>query len=230
MSNKYTKMQQAQYDFDASHWSLDNRDPVVGSFDQHNAWKDYDDFLFKGVKTKGKVALEFGCGPGRNIVKFANKFERIDGVDLAQANLDNAKKWLAHNNIDVPNLFKNNGTDLSDIPDESYDVIFSTITLQHICVHTIRKSLMAEFFRVLKPGGYLCFQMGFGVGKPETVDYDADFYDAISTNSGMDVRVESSDQLKEDLELLGFSKFKFDIRPVGPGDRHPNWIFVRVKK
>lgn len=47
--NKYTVMQQSQYERHANEWSLQNRDPVVGLFDQHNAWKDYDDFLFKGV-------------------------------------------------------------------------------------------------------------------------------------------------------------------------------------
>lgn len=229
-NNKYTKMQKAQYDGDASNWSIDNRDPVVGSFDEHNAWEDYDKFLFKGVKTTGKLALEFGCGPGRNIVKFASKFNQIDGVDLSEINLKNAEKWISHNNILVPNLYENNGVDLSGIPDAKYDIVFSTITLQHICVHSIRKNLMSEFFRVLKSGGYLCFQMGYGIGKKDVVGYLDDFYDAKGTNSAMDTLVESPDQLKSDLNDIGFSTFKYDIRPVGPGDTHQNWIFVRAKK
>ena len=62
--NKYTVMQNAQYDLDAAEWSSDNRDPVVGSFDKHNNWADYDNFLFKGIDTTQKIALDFGCGPG----------------------------------------------------------------------------------------------------------------------------------------------------------------------
>lgn len=28
--------------------------------------------------------LDFGCGPGRNIVKYNKRFNRIDGVDIAK--------------------------------------------------------------------------------------------------------------------------------------------------
>jgi len=61
--NKYTVMQQTQYDLEASKWTLDNRDAVVGAFDEHNSWKDYDNYLFKDINTKNKIALDFGCGP-----------------------------------------------------------------------------------------------------------------------------------------------------------------------
>jgi hypothetical protein len=34
-------MQKRQYENEANQWSANNRDPVVGSFDAHNAWEDY---------------------------------------------------------------------------------------------------------------------------------------------------------------------------------------------
>ena len=46
MKNKYTDMQKIHYEAEAAKWSLDNRDPVVGGFDQHNAWPDYDEYIF----------------------------------------------------------------------------------------------------------------------------------------------------------------------------------------
>lgn len=228
--NKYSKMQQRQYNGDASVWSVDHRDPVVGSFDQHNIWEDYDNFLFKSVITQDKVALDFGCGPGRNIVKFSSIFQRIDGADISDINLSNAAIWCQHNNVAVPNLYKNNGVDLSLVPTDTYDVVFSTICLQHICVHDIRFNLMKEFYRVLKSGGSVCLQMGFGRGHPCTVGYLENYYDATSTNSGFDTRVDSPDELKTDLESIGFHSFDFDIRPTGPGDSHGNWIFFRAVK
>lgn len=229
-NNKYTKMQQSQYDNEASVWTLDNRDPVVGSFDAHNNWKDYDDYLFKSVETTGKVALDFGCGPGRNIVKFRDRFSRIDGVDISDGNLNNARIWFAKNNLALPNLYKNNGTDLSEIPSDTYDVVFSTICMQHICVYDIRFNLLKEFRRVLKLGGSICIQMGFGLGHFSSVGYFENNYDAQYTNSGCDTRVESANQLKDDLDKIGFSNFSFDIRPTGPGDIHGNWIFFRATK
>ncbi len=228
--NKYTKMQQAQYDHEASIWSPTNRDPVVGSFDKHNAWQDYSDYLFKGINTQDKVALDFGCGPGRCIAQFANRFKHIDGTDLSQINLNNAKLWCSGKASFTPTFYKASGIDIAAVPSITYDVVYSTICMQHICVYDIRLSLMKEFHRVLKQGGSLCLQMGFGPGHPSTVGYYENYYDATATNSGKDTRVDDPEQLRKDLESIGFANFTFDIRPVGPGDAHGNWIFFRATK
>jgi ubiquinone/menaquinone biosynthesis C-methylase UbiE len=224
-------MQKAQYDLEASKWSIDDRGWVVGSFDAHNNWNDYDTFLFKDKITKGKIALDFGCGPGRNIVKFANRFAQIDGVDISQTNLDNANIWCQANNITmVPTLFHNNGQDLSCITtDNYYDFVFSTITLQHICVYNIRFQLFTDFYRLLKSDGSICIQMGFGK-RIGSVDYYDNFYDANGTNGACDTRIENVNQIKNDLYKIGFVDFEFDIRPVGPGDAHESWIFFRCNK
>ena len=66
-SEMYLNMQKTAYDKWAEKWQLNKKDPVVGSYDKHNNWKDYDLFLFKDIDTSGKVALEYGAGPGRNI-------------------------------------------------------------------------------------------------------------------------------------------------------------------
>lgn len=229
---KYAQMQKIQYDATAISWTVTDRDHVVGSFDLHNNWSDYDIYLFKDVDTTGKIALDFGCGPGRNIVKFADKFQRIDGVDISQINLNNAQLWFKENNLlFAPNLFMNNGIDLSIITsDNYYDIVFSTICLQHICVHETRLSFFKEFYRVLKVGGSICIQLGYGPDHPRSIGYYENFYDAPGTNSMMDTRVENPDQLKNDLEKIGFTNFQYDIRPVGPGDIHNNWIFFRATK
>jgi len=230
-NNPYTIMQQNQYDNDASYWNVNDKDIVVGSFDLHNNWSDYNDFLFKNIITAGKIGLDFGCGPGRNIVKFSNSFERIDGVDISNINLQNAQTWINYNNIlKSSNLIKSNGVDLSSINDNIYDIVFSTICLQHICVHDIRYNLMQEFFRVLKPGGNICIQMGYGSGNPRTSSYFDNYYDCEGTNGFFDVRIDSISDLQTDIENIGFINFDYDIRPVGPGDNHGNWIFFRAQK
>ena len=233
-ANKYTAMQQRQYDAEASQWSTANRDPVVGSFDAHNAWADYNDYLFRDVggELAEKVVLDFGCGPGRNLVKYKDWFKRIDGVDISQKNLDNAKIWISKNGGTPGNLYKNNGVDLSVVPDDTYDVVMSTICFQHICVYDIRKNYLKEMFRVLKPGGVLTVQMGFG-GKPpkyQTSAYAANNFDALATNSGCDVSVMSPDDVSADLATIGYDGFCHYVRPVGPGDTHANWIFFSAKK
>lgn len=233
--NKYTEMQKKQYELDASNWSIENRDPVVGSFDQHNEWADYNKFLFKDIDDcQDKILLDFGCGPGRNLVKYKDKFKELHGIDIAKNNIDNAKKYLEFSKCDISKhkLYINSGIDLEVLNDDIYDVVMSTICMQHICVYDIRFSLLKEFYRVLKPGGYVTVQMGFGPKNSSTsVDYYANFYDASGTNSLCDTRVENPEQLKNDLEKVGFSDFNFYITQVGPGDyHHPNWIFFNARK
>jgi ubiquinone/menaquinone biosynthesis C-methylase UbiE len=233
--NKYSEMQKNYYEVDANSWSLENRDPVVGGFDLHNDWEDYNTYLFKDVTNlKSKIGLDFGCGPGRNLVKYSASFKELHGVDIAQKNLDNAILWLEHNNCDLKRhrLYLCNGSDLGEVPSATYDVVMSTICFQHICVHEVRFGLLKEFYRVLKPGGVLTMQMGFGpeVSIKNSVSYYSNFYDAMGTNGQVDARVESADELKNDLEQVGFDSFNHYITQTGPGDGHPNWIFFNAKK
>jgi ubiquinone/menaquinone biosynthesis C-methylase UbiE len=225
-------MQKKQYQNEANAWNLSNLDPVVGSFHKHNNWDDYD-FLFKDFDNlESKTVLDFGCGPGRNLVKFSNKFKGIDGVDICEKNLQNALLWLNYNKLDTKNhkLMLCNGVNLNCIVNDQYDIVMSTICMQHICVYDIRLSYLREFYRVLKPGGYVTIQMGYGSPSPDTVDYYRNHYEASYTNRGCDTEIKDYTQVEKDLSTIGFKNFKYYIRPVGPGDTHPNWIFFNAQK
>ena len=94
--DSYSNLQKFSYDKLASLWSINKRDFVVGSFDSHNRWKDYD-LLFDGMfdfhnntehlpLAKDCLLLDFGCGPGRNLEKYGANFKRVDGVDISHIN------------------------------------------------------------------------------------------------------------------------------------------------
>lgn len=225
----YLNMQKGHYESEASRWSVVDKNPVVGSYHQHNQFEDYDKYLFPKIDTSDMIALEYGCGPGRNLIRFYKQFKRIDGVDIGATNINNALINISDAELEVPNLYVNTG---ADIPTENevYDIVFSVICLQHICVHEIRYKIMEEVFRVLKTGGYFCFQMGYGNPKHDSVDYFANNYESTTTNGGNDVNVSDHNFLKTDLEKIGFKDFKHVIDRTGPGDGHGNWIWVQVQK
>jgi len=232
MSDKqaYLGMQTNYYDEFASVWSIHYRDPVVGTYDLHEQWTDYDEYLFKGFDTNGLIALDYGCGPGRSIIHYNNRFTRIDGVDISAINLNKATDNCNANGIDVPLLYHTNGDSLDDIDDDTYDVVYSVICLQHICSHEIRDNIFREAYRVLKPGGKLCFQMGYGGKEYPTASWQDDQFDAASTNGHSDVSITNEQDVIDDLEAIGFGSYLSDIRPTGPGDNHRNWIWIQVTK
>lgn len=229
-NNKYTKMQKNAYNSMASQWTENDRNPVVGTFDKHNKWKEYEN-LFLNLKNQSElIGLDWACGPGRNIVKYKGRFKRIDGVDISPVIIEKAKGYLKNNGITDSNLYVSNGVDLDIIQSNTYDFAMSTIAFQHICVYDIRFSILSDIYRILKPAGMITFQMGFGSPSPRTVGYYENFYEATGTNRACDVCVESPDQIKNDLVKIGFTDFKYVIGNVGPGDNHPNWIYFSAVK
>lgn len=242
--SSYAAMQARYYQRTANKFDLKTViergcDPTVGSFHQLNAWSDYEEYWLKGLTGRTKVALDFGCGPGRNIARWHHLFKRIDGVDICQQNLDNARVWIAANGLNPNNyvLKTCGGMGLAKVRDGTYDVVMSTLTLQHICVHRTRLKILKEFNRVLRGGGWITIQMGYGDGPNRrggmrhSVPYFQNYPKADGTNGEWDTRVEDPKFLEHDLDVAGFVDFEYWIRPKGPHEAvHPNWIFFRARK
>lgn len=232
---KYIYFQRKLYDYWAarSEYTINGIDDhVVGTYDLQNEWKDYDKYLFKhiDISYKNKLALDFATGPGRNIIKYHNKFKRIDGIDISRFNIENARKNLINHNISIPRLIVNNGMDLKEVSSNTYDFILSTIAMQHICVYKIRLNLFSEFFRVLKRGGHIAIQMSYGTEGVNSVPYYTNDYAAIETNGLKDTQIESPNQIGQDLKDIGFSKFEYWIRTAPAKGSTNKWIYFTATK
>jgi SAM-dependent methyltransferase len=237
--NNYTKMQDDYYESTAE---LMHSAGGPGGHQQHDSNPDYWNTLLEPLKSMTGTdiwALDFGCGQGRNIknmYKVNGMLHRVDGVDIASSNLVKAHDFLESLKQSDPNfaglnyyLYHNNGIDLGDIPDSQYDFIMSTIVFQHIAVHDIRYKLKEEIYRILKPGGLFSFQMGFGVGHPDSCHYLDNSYTAGATNGMFDTRVDNEALLFNDLTKIGFTIKNHKVsHPYY--DRHPNWIYVLAEK
>ncbi len=209
----------------------------TSNHEEHNTNPDYWNILLGDLQTKekwdGRVALDFACGKGRNVTNMFNlcDWARVDGVDISEGNISYNKNEYASQNS---NWYCNNGTDVSELKDNEYDFIMSTIALQHIPVYDIRKSLITDLFRTLKSGGIFSFQMGYGDNLESElgrrVSYFENHYDATGTNSVCDVRIQNEEDVIKDLTEMGFVNITTQIRESYSDSGHPQWIYIKAYK
>jgi SAM-dependent methyltransferase len=106
-----------------------------------------------------ECALDFGCGIGRVTRPLAGHFARVTGADISPTMIEAAREYEAKQPREGGEIeyIINAGTSLAS-DDGSFDLVYSSITLQHVPpAATI--GYLKEFVRVLKPGGVAVFQL-----------------------------------------------------------------------
>jgi len=112
-----------------------------------------------GLPFARRRALDFGCGVGRLSQALADHFEQVVGVDIAESMIERACEYNRHG--DRVRYLVNGTNRLDGLDDESFDFVYSTITLQHMPPEPAG-GYIREFFRVLRPGGIAVFQVPNG--------------------------------------------------------------------
>lgn len=110
----------------------------------------------RGIILRSGSALDFGCGAGRLTRALGRRFERAVGLDAAPSMIALARN-LNREESRCRFLLVQTG-DLASLPDNSFDAIYSSITLQHMEPRYARRYIR-EFFRVLSPEGIMIFQI-----------------------------------------------------------------------
>jgi ubiquinone/menaquinone biosynthesis C-methylase UbiE len=108
------------------------------------------------IKIGHRRALDFGSGIGRLTQPLAGYFDEVHGVDIAPTMIALANKY--NHQVDKCQYHLIEKDDLTLFPDDTFDLIYSNLTLQHMekkyCM-----SYMREFLRVLARGGLVIFQL-----------------------------------------------------------------------
>jgi SAM-dependent methyltransferase len=103
----------------------------------------------------GEVALDVGCGSGTlamEAARYVGKTGRVTGIDPGVKQIARASSKAARYNVPVD--FQVGVIEHLDFPDQSFDVVLSTLMMHHLPASLKRQGL-AEVARVLKPGGRL---------------------------------------------------------------------------
>ncbi len=116
-----------------------------------------------GLEIPRDRCLDFGCGLGRLTQALCDYFDRCDGVDIAASMVAAAQTFNRHGVR--CHYHVNSAGDLRLFEDAQFTFVLSIITLQHI-EPVYSKRYVAEFMRVLRPGGIAVFQIPTAIRKP----------------------------------------------------------------
>lgn len=122
-----------------------------------------------GYMSKASIAaptgsfLDFGCGVGRLSRALRQRFEGGFGIDISPKMIE-----LARTHVEGVEFLVNQTDSLKSFADDSVDLVYSHIVLQHI-PNEYQRRYIDEFLRILRPGGMVVFQIPIELINPEVV-------------------------------------------------------------
>jgi ubiquinone/menaquinone biosynthesis C-methylase UbiE len=99
----------------------------------------------------GEEMLEIGPGPGAATEWLRQKVKRLNAVEVDAAAAEKLADRFAGSNVEV---IVGSAAELS-YPDESFDSVGCFTMLHHVPTLALQNKILAEAFRVLRPGGVL---------------------------------------------------------------------------
>ena len=102
-----------------------------------------------------RSAMDFGCGIGRLTNALGRRFDRAVGVDISPTMVAKATEHAIGDHV---SFVVNQADDLSCFEDDRFDFVYTNIVLQHVS-NELQRRYLAEFCRVLAPGGLAVVQL-----------------------------------------------------------------------
>jgi len=113
--------------------------------------------LFEGIETRGKRILDIGCGIGGPAIEMVRRHgATVVGIDLEAPLIKRAREAAAKWQMGKKCSFETVTPGPLPYADSSFDIVISSGAFTQTADKT---GILAESFRVLRPGGYLsCYE------------------------------------------------------------------------
>lgn len=99
-----------------------------------------------------RSVLDFGCGTGRLLVPFAQRFPRVTGVDIAPGMLQEAEKNLQRRSLNNVTLVRSENITHTHF-EQPFDLVHTFIVLQHIPL-AAGYPILDKLLSLISDGGY----------------------------------------------------------------------------
>lgn len=169
---------------------------------------------FEEAIPNGARMLDLGTGTGHAVLRFAERFEAVVGVDHSPAMLQLADRKLRAASLRHAVLFQQNMQAFIDSVISRFDFVTAVGCLHHLPAQAIAP-LLRSVFTVLKPGGRLL------IAEPVVVDLSQQPREIIDWNAqsvvaGRDfcTDVEEADEAPIDHKLLAEGLSSMGFEPV----------------
>lgn len=185
---------------------------ILGTDRNHDAW-DKQNFFAAGSEEISRVLrfmdnngiqlpnfgsfLDFGCGVGRNTRALMTQFQSGIALDISAHMIEDAIRY-ANEDTRQARYVVNKEPNLAFIADRSIDFVYCHIVLQHNPA-PLQKAYIAEFLRVLSPGGVAAFQIPTGYHTRNVLDA---IKERVPANIKVLVRRLTGDPMRSEMHVL----------------------------
>jgi ubiquinone/menaquinone biosynthesis C-methylase UbiE len=126
-------------------------DSISSLNERMNTYLKFTELMQLDEKHKDKIILDYGCGAGHDLVRFADFSEAktVIGMDISQTALNHAQKRLNLHDFKNVKLLKIESDEICELPfkDNTIDYIHSCGVLHHT---SNMQKILSEFSRIMK--------------------------------------------------------------------------------
>lgn len=174
---------------------------------------------------KQSFILEIGCGYGRETKPFTGISDNVFATDISKSSVELTKKHAPSANV-----FEYDGTNLINLQDNVFDLVYSCFVIQHMSKENAI-TILKKVYQLLKLGGHILFEffdcawLFNGGGDKDAFSGDADGNEMYNNGYSLDDITALCTKLGMVIEWI--HSINHGILPSEKGETLNHWVCIK---